>query len=117
MTMLLGPPSEAALRDTFERVLAGILDGSYECAPECNGLDEEVRAALNAVAVATSRRLTNCGARAALGCRGVAPKILSARTEFVRQLDGTQPRAEPCPTGGGAKAAHAKASRTVAIPG
>jgi hypothetical protein len=74
MTMLLGPPSEAALRDTFERVLRGILDGSYESAPECNGLDESARAALNALVGATSRR---------------ASKILAARTEFVRQLSGT----------------------------
>ena len=74
MTMLLEPPSEAALRDTFERVLTGVLDGSMAAAPECNGLDEQTRAALNALVGATRRR---------------ASKILAARTEFVRQLDGT----------------------------
>jgi hypothetical protein len=72
--MLIEPPSETVLHGTFERVLKGILDGSYESAPECNGLDEQTRAALNALADATRRR---------------ASKILAARTEFVRQLDGT----------------------------
>jgi hypothetical protein len=72
--MLIEPPSDAALWDTFERVLTGILDGSMSAAPECNGLDEQTRAALNALVGATSRR---------------ASKILAARTEFVRQLDGT----------------------------
>jgi hypothetical protein len=74
ITMLAGPPSDAALRDTFERVLTGILDGSMAAAPECNGLDEQTRAALNALVGATSSR---------------ASKIFAARTEFVRQLDGT----------------------------
>lgn len=72
--MLLGPPSKAALRDTFERVLTGVLDGSMAAAPECNGLDEQTRAALNALVGVKTRR---------------ASKILAARTEFVRQLDGT----------------------------
>jgi hypothetical protein len=72
--MMIDPPSEAVLRNTFERVPTGILDGSMESAPECNGLDEQTRAALNALVGATSRR---------------ASKILAARTEFVRQLDGT----------------------------
>lgn len=74
MTLLLELPSETVLRNTFERALTGILDGSMAAAPECNGLDEQTRAALNALVGVKTRR---------------ASKILAARTEFVRQLDGT----------------------------
>jgi hypothetical protein len=55
--MMIDPPSDAVLRDTFERVLTGILDGSMLAAPECNGLDEQTRAAL--------RMTCSCPARCA----------------------------------------------------
>ncbi len=72
--MLLDPPSDAVLRRMFERVLQGILSGKLTSAPDGNGLDEQTNAALNALVGDERRRAT---------------KILAARTEFARQLDGT----------------------------
>ena len=43
--MLLEPPSDAVLCNTFDRVLFGILSGSLPAAPECSGLDERTRVA------------------------------------------------------------------------
>ena len=82
--MLLGPPSKAALRDTFERVLTGVLDGSMAAAPECNGLDEQTGV--------QDPRCEN-------GIRAPARRHAS--------------RAEPCPSGGGAEAARGESSPTV----
>jgi hypothetical protein len=78
MTMLLEPPSETMLRNTFERVLFGILNGSLPAAPECNGLDEQTRAVLNSLIGQQQRSRKS--------------KIRAARTEFMRQLDGSHLR-------------------------
>jgi hypothetical protein len=73
--MLSGPPTAASLRVTFEGVWDGIMDGSLDCAPECNGLDESVRAALNVLAADKSAR-NQMAARSAFVCQvsGIADR-------------------------------------------
>src|SRR6516162_3484644 len=55
--MLIEPPSEARLRDTFERVLTGVLDGSLLAVPLCNGLDERRPAPSRLANAARSRNV------------------------------------------------------------
>lgn len=68
--MLQGPASKASLRNTFDRVLDGILSGALSAAPEGNGLPDNVNQALDAVAATP----------------GDATKELAARTAFAQWL-------------------------------
>jgi hypothetical protein len=66
--MLSHPPTTSYLRVTFARVWDAIMDGSLDCAPECNGLDESVRDALNELAADKSAR-NQMAARSAFVCQ------------------------------------------------
>lgn len=72
--MMLYQPTEAELRQTFDRVIARIYDGQLSACPSDTGLDAETHAAVTAFAAGEITEE-------------------AAREVFARMLDGTHARA------------------------
>lgn len=101
--MLLNPPTNIALRQTFSRVLNGILDGTLDCAPEGNGLDNLTNAALNDLtAQLRGGEISPPGLHAAYEVFGAqlsgehADAAEAALLEMLRLSDGRRPARRWC---------------------
>lgn len=71
--MLLRPPTDEQLRQTFTGILTAMSKGELNFCPTGTGLDEQTVSALNRYAISDK----------------LPTDEVAARTEFARMLDGT----------------------------